>query len=149
MVLLTGEIVVKNMNGLIRIYPLFGWLFFIMMCALVGIPPLSGFIGKVLIGQGAVEAEAYILLALAFGSSIIVLYSLLRIFLASFFGETSINEEDKIRMPRGAMVSFILLTICIVGLGVGAEGLAVYVNDAAYTLSNPAVYIDAVLNTNK
>ncbi|MGA4519321.1 Na+/H+ antiporter subunit D [Solibacillus silvestris] len=149
MVLLTGEIVVKNMNGLIRIYPLFGWLFFIMMCALVGIPPLSGFIGKVLIGQGAVEAEAYILLALAFGSSIIVLYSLLRIFLASFFGETSINEEDKIRMPRGAMVSFILLTICIVGLGVGAEGLAVYVNDAAYTLSNPTVYIDAVLNTNK
>ncbi|MGN7479168.1 Na+/H+ antiporter subunit D [Solibacillus silvestris] len=149
MVLVTGEVVVKNMNGLIRIYPLFGWLYFITMCALVGIPPLSGFIGKVLIGQGAIETEAYILLALAFGSSIIVLYSLLRIFLASFFGETSINEEDKKPIPLGAMVSFILLAACIVGLGVGAEGLAAYVQDAAYTLSNPSVYIEAVLNTNR
>ncbi|MBD8034310.1 MULTISPECIES: Na+/H+ antiporter subunit D [Solibacillus] len=149
MILVTGEVVVKNMNGLIRIYPLFGWIFFIMMCALVGIPPLSGFIGKVLIGQGAIETESYVLLALAFGSSIIVMYSLLRIFLASFFGETSINEEDKMPIPRGAMASFIILAIFIIGLGVGAEGLAVYVNDAAYTLSNPSVYIDAILNTNK
>lgn len=148
MVLLTGEVVVKNMNGLIRNYPLFGWLYFITMCALVGIPPLSGFIGKVLIGQGAVEQQAYILLALGFGSSVIVLYSLLRIFLASFFGETSISEEDKKPIPKGAMLSFVLLALCMIGIGVGAEGIAVYVNDAAHTLANPSVYIDAILNTN-
>lgn len=149
MVMLTGEIVVKKMNGLIRNYPLFGWLFFLTMCALVGIPPLSGFIGKVLIGQGAIETGSYVLLALGFGSSIIVLYSLLRIFLASFFGETTISEEDKMPIPRGAMVSFVLLAICMIGLGVGAEGIAIYVEDAAYTLVNPSVYIDAILNTNK
>lgn len=149
MVMLTGEIVVKNMNGLIRNYPLFGWLYFLTMCALIGIPPLSGFIGKVLIGQGAVETGSYVLLALGFGSSLIVLYSLLRIFLASFFGETTISEEDKTPIPKGAMVSFILLAICIVGLGVGAEGIAIYVEDAAHTLFNPSIYIDAILNTNK
>ncbi|MEK4423699.1 Na+/H+ antiporter subunit D [Solibacillus sp. FSL K6-1523] len=149
MVLLTGEIVVKNMSGLIRNYPLFGWLYFIVMCALVGIPPLSGFIGKVLIGQGAVETGSYVLLALGFGSSVIVLYSLLRIFLASFFGETSISEEEKKPIPRGAMVSFVLFALCIVGLGVGAEGIAVYVNDAAYTLVNPSVYVEAILNTHE
>ena len=149
MVMLTGEIVVKKMNGLIRNYPLFGWLFFLTMCALVGIPPLSGFIGKVLIGQGAVETGSYVLLTLGFGSSIIVLYSLLRIFLASFFGEATISEEDKMPIPRGAMVSFVLLAICMIGLGVGAEGIAIYVEDAAYTLVNPSVYIEAILNTNK
>ncbi len=147
MVLLTGETIVKNMNGLIRNYPLFGWLYFLVMCALVGIPPLSGFIGKVLIGQGAIETGSYVLLVLSFGSSIIVLYSLLRIFLASFFGETTISEEDKKPIPRGALVSFILLAICIVALGVGAEGIAKYVNDAAHTLMNPSVYIDAILTT--
>ena len=147
--MLTGEIVVKNMNGLIRNYPLFGWLFFLTMCGLIGIPPLSGFVGKVLIGQGAVEQGSYVLLALGFGSSIIVLYSLLRIFLASFFGEATISEEDKKPIPKGAYVSFVLLAICMITLGVGAEGIAVYVNDAAYTLANPSVYIDAILNTNK
>ena len=147
MVLLTGEIVVKKMNGLIRNYPLFGWIYFLVMCALVGIPPLSGFIGKVLIGQGAIENGSYVLLALGFGSSVIVLYSLLRIFLASFYGETSISKEDKMPLPRSALLSFILLAICIVALGLGAESIASYVNDAAQTLMNPSIYIDAILTT--
>ena len=76
------------------------------------------------------RAGSYVLLAIGFASSVIVLYSLLRIFLASFFGETTISEEDKKPIPRGAMASFVLLAICIVALGVGAEGLTVYVEDA-------------------
>lgn len=142
---LTGEIVVKNMNGLIRHYPLFGWIYFIVLCALAGIPPLSGFIGKVLIGQGAIATESYVLLAIGFGSSVIVLYSLLRIFLASFFGETSVSEEDKKPIPKGAYASFVLFAICIIVLGVGAESIAVYVEDAARTLANPSIYIEAIL----
>lgn len=145
MVYVTGEIVVKNMNGLIRNYPLFGWIYFIVMCALAGIPPLSGFMGKLLIGQGTIAGKNYVLLALGFASSIIVLYSLLRIFLASFFGETSISEEDKVPIPKLSMVSFIALAITIISLGVGAEVLAPYVEDAANTLANPTVYIEAIL----
>ncbi|MEL3959832.1 Na+/H+ antiporter subunit D [Lysinibacillus endophyticus] len=145
MVYLTDESIIKNMSGLIRNYPLFGWIYFIVLLALTGIPPLSGFVGKILIGQGALEAESYILLAIGFASSIIVLYSLLRIFLASFFGETTISFEDRKRIPKGAYSSFILLAISIVFIGVGAESLAVYVKDAVNTLINPSVYIDAVL----
>ncbi|RHW32776.1 Na+/H+ antiporter subunit D [Lysinibacillus yapensis] len=145
MIYLTGETVVKKMSGLIQIYPIFGWIYFILMLALAGIPPFSGFIGKVLIGQGAIEAHSYILLALGFASSIIVLYSLLRIFLASFFGETTISPEDKKPIPKGAYTSFILLAISIIYLGIGAESIAVYVKDAAETLMNPSIYIDAIL----
>lgn len=145
MTYLTGEIVVKNMSGLIRHYPLFGWIFFIVMIALAGIPPLSGFIGKVLVGQGAVEGGNYVLLALGFASSVIVLYSLLRIFLASFYGETSISDDDKVLIPKFAMSSFVLLAISIIALGFGAEWLAPYVEDAAETLANPSIYIEAIL----
>ena len=70
---------------------------------------------------------------------------MLRIFLASFFGETSISEEDKKPIPKGAYASFVLLAICIIGLGVGAESIAVYVEDAARTLANPSIYIEAIL----
>ena len=145
MVYLTGEIIVKNMSGLIRNYPLFGWLYFIVMCALAGIPPLSGFIGKVLIGQGAIEGENYVLLTVGFASSVIVLYSLLRIFLASFFGETTISEDHKKPIPKLAMVSFATLAIIIISLGIGAEGIAPFVEDAARTLANPTIYIEAIL----
>lgn len=144
MVYLTGETVVKNMNGLIRNYPLFGWLFFVVMCALAGIPPLSGFLGKVLIGQQAIANGHYILLATGFISSVVVLYSLLRIFLAAFFGETSVSEEDKKLIPKRAMLAFIGFGSLIVALGVGAECIASIVQDAARTLANPAIYIEAV-----
>ncbi|WP_087973757.1 Na+/H+ antiporter subunit D [Oceanobacillus rekensis] len=145
MITVTGEYRIDYMSGLIRNYPLFGWIFFIVMLSLAGVPPLSGFIGKVLVGHGAIEAGSYILLALAFISSIFVLYSLLRVFLNSFWGETIISKEDKVPMKNGWLIPCVLLTIGTIVLGLGAEPLAVYVEDAANTLMNPQIYIDAVL----
>lgn len=146
MIIVTGERKLNLMSGLIRNYPIFGWIFFITMLSLAGVPPLSGFIGKVLVGQGAVETGSYILLALAFISSIFVLYSLLRIFLNSFWGETIISFDDEVPMKKGWMTSFILLTVGMLVLGFGAEFFAPYVKDAAHTLMNPGIYIDAVMN---
>ncbi|MEK5330433.1 Na+/H+ antiporter subunit D [Lysinibacillus sp. FSL W8-0992] len=146
MIYVTGETIIDKMSGLIRNYPFFGWLFFIMMCSLAGIPPLSGFLGKVLIGQGAIEGGNFVLLGLGFLSSLIVLYSLLRIFLSSFFGETIISIEDEKPLPKRVVLPLTLLTVCTIGLGIGAEWMSPYVKDAAETLHTPSIYIDAVLN---
>jgi multicomponent Na+:H+ antiporter subunit D len=146
MITVTGEERFDNMSGLIRNYPAFGWMFFITMLSLAGVPPLSGFIGKVLVGQGAVETGSFILLALAFISSIFVLYSLLRIFLNSFWGETIISFDEEVPMRKGWMTSFVLLTALMFVLGLGAEFFQPYVADAANTLMNPEIYIDAVMN---
>ncbi|GAB3048930.1 Na+/H+ antiporter subunit D [Virgibacillus ainsalahensis] len=146
MIALTGTARIDYMSGLIRNYPLLAWIFFIVLMSLAGIPPLSGFIGKVLVGQGAVESGAYLLLALAFLSSIFVLYSLLRVFLNCFWGETIISEEDELPMKNGWIIPCVLLTIGTIGLGLGSEPLAAYVTDAANTLLNPDIYIDAVMN---
>ncbi|WP_342557259.1 Na+/H+ antiporter subunit D [Lysinibacillus sp. FSL P4-0201] len=146
MIYLTRETVIDKMSGLIRNYPFFGWLFFIAMCSLAGIPPLSGFLGKVLIGQGAIEGGHFVLLGLGFFSSLIVLYSLLRIFLSSFFGETIISLEDEKPLAKRILLPLTLLAICTFGLGIGAEKLAPFVTDAAETLYTPSIYIDAVLD---
>ncbi|WP_342442170.1 Na+/H+ antiporter subunit D [Lysinibacillus sp. FSL K6-0075] len=146
MIYVTGETVIDKMSGLIRNYPFFGWLFFIAMCSLAGIPPLSGFLGKVLIGQGAIEGSHFVLLGLGFFSSLIVLYSLLRIFLSSFFGETIISLEDEKPLPKRILLPLTLLAACTIGLGIGAEKLAPFVTDAAETLYTPSIYIDAVLD---
>ncbi|SCY91002.1 MULTISPECIES: Na+/H+ antiporter subunit D [unclassified Lysinibacillus] len=146
MIYVTGETVIDKMSGLIRNYPFFGWLFFVAMCSLAGIPPLSGFLGKVLIGQGAIEGGNFVLLGLGFFSSLIVLYSLLRIFLSSFFGETIISIEDEKPLPKRILLPLTLLAACTLGLGIGAEKLAPFVTDAAETLYTPSIYIDAVLD---
>ena len=148
MVYLTGTNRIEKMSGLIRNYPLLGWLFFITMLSLAGIPPLSGFIGKVYVGQGAIEGGSFVLLAIAFLSSIFVLYSLLRIFMNCFWGETIINEDDDVPLKKGMLIPLVLFGILTIALGIGAEGLAPYVSDAARTLVNPEIYIDAVLKGN-
>ncbi|PZX03928.1 multisubunit sodium/proton antiporter MrpD subunit [Psychrobacillus insolitus] len=145
MIKMTGVTKFDQMSGLIRNSPIFGWMFFIVTCSLAGIPPLSGFVGKILVGQSAIEAGSYVLLALAFFSSIVVLYSLLRIFLNAIFGETIISKEDEVPLKKGLLIPVVLLGFGTISLGLGAEALADYVSNAAYTLTNPAVYIEAVL----
>lgn len=142
---LTGTAKIERMSGLIRNYPLLGWIFFITILTLVGIPPFSGFLGKVLIGQGAVESGDYVLLALGFISSLFVLYSLLKIFLHCFWGETIISIEDEIPLKKGLVIPIVLLSSISISIGIIPELLAVYVQDAAKTLTNPKIYIDAVL----
>lgn len=145
MISLSGSAKMGQMSGLIRNYPVLGWLFFIMTLALAGIPPLSGFIGKVLIGQGAVEAGSYILLALSFISTLFVLYSLLRVFMNCFWGETILNEDDQQPFNKGILIPCVLLGLLIFALGLAPEAISSFVIDGAETLVNPSIYIEAIL----
>src|SRR5690625_140433 len=146
MIYLTKTEVLDEMSGLIRNYPILGWMFFITALSLTGIPPLSGFIGKMLIGLGAIETESYLLLTVSFLSSLVVLYSLIRIFMSCFWGETIISEEEEKPLHKGILIPCIFLVGLTITIGLGAESIAMYVQDAAYTLANPSVYIHAVLN---
>ncbi|MGM8364907.1 Na+/H+ antiporter subunit D [Virgibacillus sp. W0181] len=145
MIALTGSAKIEDMSGLIRNYPMLGWLFFLTVLSLAGIPPLSGFLGKLLIGLSAIESGQYLLLAISFLSGMAVLYSLLRIFMSSFWGETIISTEEEKPLSRGLLVPCSLLAALTIMLGLGSEGIAVYVMDAANTLTDPQIYIDAVL----
>ena len=134
-----------GMSGLMKNYPLLGWSFFIVMLSLAGIPPLSGFIGKVLISNAAIDSGSYGLLALALLSSIFVLYSLLRVFKNCFWGETIVSKEEQRPLQRGVLLPCLALVFLTIGIGLGTEAMAPYVTDAAETLLNPDIYIDAVL----
>src|SRR5690625_3562422 len=145
MIYVTKSERLDEISGLIRNYPLLGWMFFITVLSLTGIPPLSGFIGKVLLGIGTIETQSYVLLALSFLSSFIVLYSLLRVFMSCFWGETIISKEDEIPLPKSHFIPSVILVALTIAVGFGVVGLAPYVKDAAATLMNPSIYIDAVL----
>src|SRR5690606_12984540 len=85
---IAGTDKLRDIPGLIRYRPILGWLFFLGLLSIAGVPPLSGFVGKVIILQAGIETEYYIVAVIGLISSLLVLYSLLKVFSQSFWGET-------------------------------------------------------------
>ncbi len=144
---IAGTSKLKEMSGLIRNHPLLGWMFFITVLALAGIPPLSGFIGKVLVIKGTMEAEFYWLAVIGLLSSLMVLYSVMKIFVNGFWGETYLSKEQEKGTTSGLLFPCILLTMVSIGFGLGVEGITFYIDQAANGLMNPDIYIKAVLKS--
>lgn len=142
---ITGTSNLHDISGLIRNHPFFGWLFFIAALSLAGIPPLSGFLGKVFITRGTFESEYYWLGAIGLFTSLMVLYSLMKIFMNAFWGETFLSIEMEKGSPKGLIFPLACLTAMTVALGLGAEGISEYVQIAAEALLNPSLYIEAVM----
>ena len=142
---LTGTAHLKEMSGLIRTHPFLGWMFFSGALALAGIPPFSGFLGKVLITKGTFEAGDYWLGAIGLMSSLLVLYSIMKIFMNVFWGETNLSEDMEKGTTRGLIVPITFLTAVTILLGLGGEFISSYIQLAAEGLMNPELYVNAVL----
>ncbi|WP_053361768.1 Na+/H+ antiporter subunit D [Bacillus sp. FJAT-27251] len=140
---LAGTSKLKDISGLIQTYPFLGWMFFIAALSLAGIPPLSGFIGKVFITEGTFEAGFLWLGAIGLLTSLMVLYSVMKIFLNGFWGDSYLDEEKK-GEAKGILFPLAFLTLLTIGLGVGAEGIHSYAELAIESLMNPLLYIEAV-----
>lgn len=142
---LTGTANLRKMGGLMKRYPVFGWTYLVAAFSLAGIPPLSGFIGKLLIVQGGFEANNPWMSIVILLSSLVVLLSVIRIFIYAFWGE---EQPATISISQTTYQRQLLPTIVLVAItvayGVGAEAIAPYMADAGETLLNPAIYINAV-----
>lgn len=82
------------LSGLAKREPFFGIAFIIMIFAIGGVPPFSGFPGKVLIFKGAIENGNYIGLGLMIVTSLIAMYSLFRILFLMYFGDQDGEEVE-------------------------------------------------------
>ncbi|MCM3716911.1 Na+/H+ antiporter subunit D [Fictibacillus phosphorivorans] len=132
----------NKMGGYIKTSPLLGWMFFIAALILAGIPPFSGFIGKYLLLRGAFDEEHYFVAGIGLLSSLLILFSVIRIFIGAFWGEL---KEPKEKVRRSGLVASGLLIAISILLGVGAEWFYPYIQSAADNLIDPQIYIDFVL----
>lgn len=144
-VAITGTSNLKKISGLIKHYPALGWMFFISALSLAGIPPLSGFVGKLLIIKSGFGAEAYWGAGIVLMSSLLVLFSIMKIFINGFWGiHRNYDQAEKAPVSWLLISPAILVTISVL-YGVGAELVYPYIVEAAETLTNPSIYIDAVM----
>jgi multicomponent Na+:H+ antiporter subunit D len=138
-----------KLGGLQKLAPLIAVLFFIPAMNLAGIPPFSGFIGKVGLieaGIGYDRTAGWILIAVSVITSLLTLYAIAKIWNRAFWQEPS--EEIVARdvpMPKvmtGATTAMIVFSL---GLTVLAGPLMNYADEAAHSVLQRTPYVGAVL----
>ncbi len=133
---------IRSFSGLMTSYPLLGWAFFIAALSLAGIPPFSGFIGKLLIVKASFDQHLIFEAVVILLSSLLVLYSVMKIFMNGFWGEKKGFEQKKL---DGRFVPVLFLLVLSVAYGVSIEFVRPFVADAVSVLVDPSMYIQAVL----
>src|SRR5690625_367855 len=133
----------NQMGGLIHYYPALGWIVFISAFVLAGIPPFSGFIGKLLLLRSAAENGEMLVIIIALLMSLLILYSVMKIFIRGFWGEKRPTFEAK--KLSGMLTPISVLLAISIFLGIGAEFVYPYIESVAEYLLDPNQYIYTVL----
>lgn len=146
---MTGTTVLKELGGLYKRYPLLAVLFLVPALSVAGIPPLSGFWGKLALVQAGLQSEQYLLVAMALGVSVLTLYYLVTAWIVLFWKNQPADAEKLHHLPairRGQMsIPALLLALVSLAAGLLPEPLFRLCRIAAEQLLNNDAYIKAVL----
>ena len=124
----------QYLSGLAKREPFFGVAFIVMVFAIGGVPPFSGFPGKVLIFQGAIQNGNYIGLALMILTSLLAMYSLFRVMFVMYFGDTDGEEVKFKEIPPHRKGILGILVAVVLTMGIAAT-VVLKVTDNATNLN--------------
>ncbi len=159
----TGQL--GRVSGLARSHPVLAAAFVVSALSLAGLPPLSGFFGKLLLIDAAFEAGRYGIGAVAVVVSFFTLMSMLKVWNGVFWNtpppDPSPVSSGALRPVAGGAVEQIpdrrgwwtaavvapavVLAVTSILLGLGAQGLAALADTAAQGLVDPSTYVREVL----
>lgn len=125
-----------------KLSPVLGILFIVFAVMLVGLPPLSGFIGKLLLLQAVPEAAFWVALLLA---SLLLLIAFSRAGSTVFWRHQSGSQPAPLQLADAAPLALLLL-LCVLMVLLAAPLMDIATN-TALQLTNAQSYIDAVLGT--
>lgn len=140
LVYITGYRQYQYLSGLAKREPFFGIAFVIMIFAIGGVPPFSGFPGKVLIFKGALENGNYIGLALMIVTSLIAMFSLFRILFYMYFGDRDGEAVDFKKIPLLRKSILGILVAVVIAMGVAAPVVLKVTNNATMLNTNEDVF---------
>ena len=147
-----GSTALNRVGGMIRRNPLAAWMFLLAALSLAGIPPLSGFVGKLAIVSAGFGAQEYAIVGVSLLVSLFTLFSMAKIWNGVFWGTA---EDPTIRLARAApedrLGAPVLMNVATVGLvlltlaiAAGAGPLYQLCERAAEGLLDPSAYVAAV-----
>lgn len=142
-----GTYDLKTLGGLYRFAPWLAVLFLIPALSLAGVPPFSGFIGKLSLARAGLEINSFFMVAVSLAVGMLTLYSMTKIWNEAFWKPSEIKPH---RMGRGGF--FMVLPVAVIALLTVLMGIsgAPFWNlcvEAGNQLMNPSAYIAAVLGS--
>ena len=146
---LRGTEELSHLGGLYQRRPLLAVIFLVTALSLAGLPPLSGFFGKLALVRAGLERGEHVLVAVALAVSLMTLLSMLKIWNEAFW-KPAPDEGDERRGSERPRVTVMLvpcaaLAVISVAMGLGAGPASEISERAAAELLHPAGYIEAVL----
>jgi multicomponent Na+:H+ antiporter subunit D len=136
-------------GGLWRSAPWLGVAFFILAASLAGMPPMSGFWGKLYIVQAGFESQRWVLGSLAAFAGILTLMSMLKILLACFWREGPAGPPRIDRGARGMTLVCLAAAAFSLGVGLAAGPATKLAKHAADEVMDRAGYAARVLGANE
>ncbi len=116
----------EDYKGLGRTNPVLAFVFTILLIAQAGVPFTAGFFAKFYVVNAAVEAESYVLAALAMVSAVIAAYLYLRIVVAMWMSsdeEATTVEPVKVPVPFAAGLALVVCFVVTVAVGIWPQQL--------------------------
>ncbi len=168
-----GSAQLRRLGSLMYTAPLIATLYFIPALNLGGIPPLSGFLGKIMLIQAGADSGtwlAWVLIAGAVITSLLTLYAMILVWskaflrdrsdapegdvatvrpstLADRYATTTVAERDDVgRIPAGMLLSTALLIATSTAMTLLAGPISDITDRAAQSAQDQTIYRDAVLS---
>lgn len=142
----TGDL--KKMGGLARREPLLAIFWFLGILSLAGIPPMSGFFGKLALLQVGVTQQSLVITIVAAGVGLLTFFSMLKIWNEVFWKKAYADMSKLPRVHPGLLLPGAALVILSVALGIGAGLMADYSAMAGVQVFDQAGYITSVCGPN-
>ena len=141
----SGSYDLKYLGGLYKTMPWLALLFFIPAMSLAGIPPLPGFFGKFFLIKGGFEAGQYFITAIAILVGLFTLFSMIKIWNEAYWKKEPNDMPQAGPVDKRTFFATALLAAAVVALGLFAGPVMEVTYEAAMQLTNPYIYIEAVL----
>jgi multicomponent Na+:H+ antiporter subunit D len=133
-----------RLGGFYQSQPIFAILALVPIFSLAGVPPLSGFLGKLAILEGTFAAGAYWVSGLVIIVSLLTLFSMARTW-ADGFWRPSAGERDMMSAGTPLLVAIAGLNILTLAMTFAAEPLFELTSRGAQQLLDRGEYLRAVL----
>jgi multicomponent Na+:H+ antiporter subunit D len=144
-----GTYDLRRLGGLYVSHPGLATLFLLPALSLAGVPPLSGFVAKVALLRAGLDSSRFTIVAAALVTSILTLYSMMKIWSEAFWKQPPDDGDVQPRLPSRKLAD-LLVPAAAVGIltlfvGLLAGPLWSVAERAGGQLADPSEYVRAVL----